>query len=234
MLVSDNGSVFTSDEFERFVKQNGIRHVKSAPYHPASNGLVERAVQTFKEFMKKMKGGSIEANVSRFLLQYRITPHSTTGVSPAEMLMGRRPRSCLDLILPDISRRVQSKQQTQKVNHDRRGQQRTLNVGDTVNIRNFATGDRWLPRSIVEASGPLSFCIQLEDGCLVRRHIDHIISRPGHSQVSPPDDWMDPPHISESNVTEQASSAIVTPQSPLPQRSKRISVPPKRYGQPST
>ena len=62
--------------------------------------------------MKKMKEGSIEANVSHFLLQYRITPHSTTGISPAEMLMGRRPRSCLDLIVPDMSSKIQQKQQT--------------------------------------------------------------------------------------------------------------------------
>ena len=65
MLVTDNGTVFTSEEFNRFMKQNGIRHVRSAPYHPASNGLVERAVQTFKDFMKKTKEGSVEVNVSR-------------------------------------------------------------------------------------------------------------------------------------------------------------------------
>ena len=79
MLVMDNGSVFTSEEFSRFTKQNGIYHVKSAPYHHASNSLVEQAVQTFKEFMKKMKDGFIEANVSHFLFQYRTTPFNHWG-----------------------------------------------------------------------------------------------------------------------------------------------------------
>ena len=238
MLVTDNGSVFTSEEFEKFTKQNGIRHVKSAPYHPASNGLVERAVQTFKEFMKKMKSGSIEANVSRFLLQYRITPHSTTGISPSEMLMGRRPRSCLDLIIPDISKRVIGKQQIQKANHDHRGKQRTLNVGDSVNVRNFAaTGDNWLPGSIVESLGPLSFRVKLSDGRLVKRHIDHILFCPdNHSQQIQSDayDWLDPPHISQTNSTEQSIQPTESPEQSLPRRSSRVSVPPQRYGQTKT
>lgn len=58
MLVLDNGTCFTSAEFESFMKQNGIDHVKSAPFHPSSDGLAERAVQTFKEGMKKIKGDS--------------------------------------------------------------------------------------------------------------------------------------------------------------------------------
>ena len=52
-VVSDNQSVFTSSDFEDFMQMNGIRHIRTAPYHPASNGLAEQAVQTLKEGFKK-------------------------------------------------------------------------------------------------------------------------------------------------------------------------------------
>ena len=54
-IVSDNGTPLTSEEFETFTKKNGIRHIRISPYQPSFNGLVERAVQTFKEGFKKMK-----------------------------------------------------------------------------------------------------------------------------------------------------------------------------------
>ena len=101
LLVTDNGSAFTSKEFEEFLQKNEIRHVTSAPYHPTTNGLVERTVQTFKIAMKKaIPDTPIETRIPRFLFQYCLTPLSTTGLSPAELLLGRCPHMHLDQLRP--------------------------------------------------------------------------------------------------------------------------------------
>ena len=57
-IVSDNGPQFTSHEFELCMKANGIKHIKTSPYHPASNGEAERFVQTFKQAMRAGKSDS--------------------------------------------------------------------------------------------------------------------------------------------------------------------------------
>ena len=109
---SDNGTAFTSSEFQEFLRSNGIEHLRSAPYHPSSNGLAERAVQTVKAGVKRLKG-SLEVRLSRFLFKYRVTPQATTGIAPAELLMGRRLRTHLDLLFPTVQERVQGKQREQ-------------------------------------------------------------------------------------------------------------------------
>ena len=53
-IVTDNGSAFTSKEFETFLQWNGIQQIRTAPYHTASNGQAERTVQTFKSTLNKM------------------------------------------------------------------------------------------------------------------------------------------------------------------------------------
>lgn len=48
VVVGDNGGCFTNAEFDSFCTSNGIRLIRVSPYHPSSNGLAERAVQTIK------------------------------------------------------------------------------------------------------------------------------------------------------------------------------------------
>ena len=108
MFVTDNGSVFTSSEFVDFVKHNSIRHVTLSPYHPSSNGLAERAVETMKDGLKKLVSGSLETKLAGFLCKYWLTPQTVTGVSPAELMFGRRLHSQPDLLQPDLQAKVQS------------------------------------------------------------------------------------------------------------------------------
>ncbi|GFQ89717.1 uncharacterized protein K02A2.6 [Trichonephila clavata] len=49
VLVSDNGSQFTSYEFQRFMQRNGVKHKTSASFKPSSNGQAERYVATLKQ-----------------------------------------------------------------------------------------------------------------------------------------------------------------------------------------
>ena len=106
IVVSDIGSNFVSSEFKSFLQKNCIKHITSAPYHPSTNGLVERVVQTFKQGMKKQGDCSVDTKLARSLLSFRITPQSTTGESPAPLRWGRSLKSHLDLLRPDVATRV--------------------------------------------------------------------------------------------------------------------------------
>jgi len=106
LLVTNNGTTFTSREFSEFMKECGIVHVMSAPYHHATNGLAQRAVQTLKQGLLKLEG-SIQNKLSQFLLSYILTPHATTGITPAKALLSRHSRSRLDLLHPDLSQLIE-------------------------------------------------------------------------------------------------------------------------------
>eukprot|EP00731_Ephydatia_muelleri_P012306 Em0006g1200a len=248
VLVSDNGSAFVSEEFQMFVKRSGIRHITSAPYHPASNGLAERGVlslefwsriallywtlktsklffrivrflsfdapsqylplrrysntsptsscilnirrsfhpssflktlqhldslrvenaqaqakvQSFKEALKKSSGDA-ETRLASFLFAYRLTPHSTTGVSPAELLLGRRPRSFLDSLHPDLASKVSKCQERQKAAHDKHAKARSFVTGDRVYIRSFGWSPDWIP-GLVTGVTKLALLVKLGNG----------------------------------------------------------------------
>ena len=228
-IVSDNGSVFTSKEFKQFTNINGIKHLTTAPYHPASNGLAERAVQTLKSGLKKMTVGNIEDKLARFLFQYRITPHTTTGTSPAELLMGRRLRSQLDILKPSIADRVSNKQEEQKRGFDKGTMHRSYAIGDTVWVRNFSQGPIWLAGEAVQLKGECSLNVKLTDGRIVHRHLDHIrlkvgstTSDTGNSTTSEVDD---PLIIYPLPLSEDTPSS---PPTLAPRRSSRNRRPPDR------
>ena len=72
----------------------------------------------------------------KILMQYRINPHTTTGLSPAEFMLNRKLRTQLDLIRTDFQRKIENKQQVQKENHDKKSLERTFEEGEKVFVPN--------------------------------------------------------------------------------------------------
>ena len=179
-IVSDNGPNFTSAELENFLSKNGIKHTKVSPYHPASNGQVEQAVRVFKEGIKKMEEGTMQDKLSRFLLKYRTTPHTTTGVTPTELLMKRKLRTKLDLIVPNTASLVRQKQEHQKQTHDHHAKHRDFEASEPVFIKDFSSPKSWQKGTVVQTTGPVSALVKLPDGRVVQRHQDRM--RKSHSQ----------------------------------------------------
>ena len=153
---------------------NSIRHIKVVPYHPSSNELAERTVQVFTQGFYKSVRGTVSDCISRFLFQYQLTLHSTTGVSPAELLMGRRVCSKLDLLMPNTQSKVLEKQDKQKQDHDQHCCSRCLTEGEKVWALNFRPGEKWLRGTVVRLKGPVSYKVKLENGQLCRCHIDQL------------------------------------------------------------
>ncbi|PFX22385.1 Uncharacterized protein K02A2.6 [Stylophora pistillata] len=96
-LRSDNGPQFRSEVFERYLEDNGIEHRKTTPSWPQANGDIERQNKSLLKRMKiaQAEGKQWKKEVRKYLVAYRSTPRTTTGVSPAELLFGRKMRTKL-------------------------------------------------------------------------------------------------------------------------------------------
>lgn len=182
---TDNGPQFTSEEFAVFMKQNGIKHTLVPPYHPASNGAAERSVQILKQALakeeEKVKRGAqkrpIQHVLANFLMQYRSTPHSVTGQTPAELFLGRKTRTRFSNLLPNLEEHMKDQQGKQQRQHDRsRVKGRELNAQDTVQVRNHnpREASKWLLGTVVHSLGPLTYLVRV--GRQLRHvHIDDLL-----------------------------------------------------------
>ena len=123
--------------------------------------------------MTRSTNASINTRVSRFLFTYRITPHTSTGKSPAELLMNCKLRSNLDLIKPSLHQKMTIKQDEM---YDAQKRTRFFSMGHRVHVRNYATGAKWLPGIITKINGPLSYEVKTEYKD-IKCHIDQLQKR---------------------------------------------------------
>ncbi|XP_054284384.1 uncharacterized protein K02A2.6-like [Macrosteles quadrilineatus] len=166
-LVSDNGPNFTSSIFNQFLQACGVTHKFSAPYHPATNGQAERFVQTVKKQLIAMEndGGDLHFKINHILMSLRNATNAT-GSSAYELMFGRRIRTRLDLMkkpqdhteMPDGCTKIK----------------REFRVGDRVQVRNFGKDGKWKFGNVRRREGLVHYQIEMDNGQVWRRHINHI------------------------------------------------------------
>ena len=91
-ILSDNGTEFKNQIFDKVTKDLGIERIFSAPYHPQSNGKLETFHKFFKPTLKKMCADdqdNWDDYVEQVLGTYRGVPNLTTGESPFFLVYGR-------------------------------------------------------------------------------------------------------------------------------------------------
>ena len=181
-IVSDNGPLFQSKEFAKFLSGLGIKHTTSSPGYPRSNGFIERHIQTVKNMLSK---SSNTRSFQEVLADLRTTRIGTGLPSPAEILHGRNltTRAQAEIDIKAIHSVLQERQLKMTLDHDtsRRAKKvRPLVVGERCHV--LGPANIWIDAFItgITDSGR-SYETQVEaTGGQLMRNCSHIRPRSPH------------------------------------------------------
>ena len=231
-VVTDNGANLVSEEFENFLDTQGIQHRKVTPYWPQANAEVERFNRTIEKAIRTVhvEGKDWRTDMFTFLLNYRGTPHATTGASPALLHLGREIRTKVPQVETQLSSAVSAALQSAKV-RDQQAKQRMKAYVDKRNRASpsdIASGDKVLlkqsrqsklstlydphPFTVLERRGP-SLILQRGDGRMFMRNVSHVHKLHKNSRIREEDDYemdvdlpqaVNPPRAEEQGVRRSA------------------------------
>ena len=209
VLVSDNGSQFTSSDFKIYCKTKGIQLVHSPPYHPQSNGQAERFVDTFKRTISKIRSSnSIDTSIVEYLRTYRSTPNGTIrGKTPAELFLGRTLRTEMSLVKPvnfptSLSANKYGLKMERNFNAHHNARFRDFNVSDKVYYRSYqGLKARWEPGEIAMKVGKTMYKVLSNSGVLHVRHANQLRAR-----VSISDPMFD--EVAKSRVDQESRKEV--------------------------
>ena len=232
-LRSDNGLPFTSNEIREYMQENGINHKKITPLWPQANSKAESFM---KPLMKAIRSATVEGtqwekHLYRFLLNYRATPHTTTGFAPAELLFNckiqtKLPQPQFITVPSDMSARViendAKAKAKMKAHADKGTQVSKIQVGDLVLVR------QQKQNKLSTRYNPYPFSVTRIKGTMVtaRRKDKYITRNASHFKIV--DVSMDGADES-SDEEEEVEDSAIPPVNAQPQVQAPNVNPPRRY-----
>ncbi|XP_011860072.1 PREDICTED: uncharacterized protein K02A2.6-like [Vollenhovia emeryi] len=227
-IVSDNGPQFASMEFERFCKSLGVEHIRTAPYHPQSNGQAEKFVDLLKTGLKKAKG-NIDQKLLEFLSCYRSTPSYGLGMkTPAEVLNGCTMKTRLDLLNPSGPYQgLADSKLAQQFNGHHGAKWKEFVEGDGVYYQLHRSNDswEWVPATVIKKCGTVNYQIQTESGRVIKAHSNQLKLR--HNKGA----WLDTPQFLDAGDT---SKEVAPEQNTIEQSQDDINQKPENRDDPET
>ena len=236
-LRSDNGPQFSSDTFEQYLKDQGIEHRKTTPLWPQANGEVERQNKSLLKRMRiaQAEGKEWKKELRKYLVAYRSTPHTTTGVSPAELLFGRKMRTKLPELREesiasemrdrDGEMKAKAKQYADK---RRNAQESDLTPGDKVLVRQerrnkLSTPFAPEPYDVISKNGN-SVVIESPEGVQSMRNTTHV-KKYEEPSPSPDETTLVPDDAAPAELEAEQEKAS----SPIVSRPSRVRKLPERF-----
>ena len=144
--------------------------------------------------------------------------------------MGRQLRSSLDLLKPNVMAKVHNKQEKQKTTYDAHTKERSIGLKDPVFMKNFSSGQKWLPGIVCATQGCQMVGVKLQDSRVVRRHLDHVRYRASRLPDDESEDTDEDLWISPQGAAAETPVHPVVPTPPfVPRRSTRPHRPPARF-----
>ena len=93
-ILTDQGTDFTSNIIKNLMKLFKTNHIKSTPYHPQTNGALERSHLTLKEYLKHYineRQDDWDEFIPFAMYSFNSHTHTSTGYTPYELLFGKKP-----------------------------------------------------------------------------------------------------------------------------------------------
>ena len=245
-VTSDNGPPYHSKDWKNFGKQMGFQPIKVSPEHPEGNGVAERfmatIVKTTHAAIAQKKDPKLE--IKRRLLNYRNTPHPSTGKTPSELMMGRIIRTRVPRLIKTSptktlqEARIKDKETrlARKEKHDKRktAKEKKIEKGDRVLISQRKTTVKPpydpKPYTVQEVKGT-QVVVQRGEKTRVRNlgKVKILKQRPDHLKLkthqptnstdtcdSDEEDWFDLPSLPSSPDEQNMALPRLNPDQPEP------------------
>ena len=237
-IVTDNGRQFVSERFEQFLAARDIQHLRTTPYHPESNGLVERFNRLLKTGIQAFTREGLPWNegLHQLLINYRGNPHGSDNKSPGERMFGRSYRQPHQVVprtvpgpaslgAPTLSARPPAKSAIFQHTTLKRGAEVLIRDSRPASGKGRAT---WRPHPYtIQHRNDKTYTLVRSDGTprsRIKRHRRDI------KRFFRPDNFPEQQIIIFNTPSKSPNNAAAPPRPPTSARPTRLRKEPDRYG----